>query len=57
MTIGVINELRGKGFANLLIEYLKDLTFVNFNIKYIYLHMVTYNNSGKKFYLKNSFRL
>ena len=55
MTIGVINKMRGKGVANLMISYLKDVALLNFNIKYIYLHMVTYNKSGSKFYLNNDF--
>ena len=29
MTIGVVNELRGKGISNLMIDHLKEIT--NFN--------------------------
>lgn len=57
MTIGVVNELRGKGISNLMIDHLKELTIFNKQISNIYLHMVTYNQIGSKFYQKNGFKI
>ena len=55
MTIGTINEFRGRGLATLFLEHLKEETSENESIRYIYLHVVKYNHSGRKFYTKNEF--
>lgn len=39
----------------MMINYLKNLAKMDYTIKYIYLHMVTYNNTGFNFYIKNGF--
>lgn len=55
MTIGVVNELRGKGVSKLMLDNLKGLAEIEPLVSYIYLHVVEYNNSGIKFYKKNGF--
>ena len=46
MTIGVVNELRGRKIADRMLDYLKEECQYNIKVKYIYLHMVTYNKIG-----------
>ena len=55
MTIGVVNELRGKGIASEMIKYIEEDCSLDKKIKYIYLHVVDYNYSARKFYEKNNF--
>ena len=55
MTIGVVNELRGKGIATEMIKYIEQDCSLDKKIKYIYLHVVDYNHSARKFYEKNNF--
>ena len=55
MTIGVVNELRGKGIAGEMIKYIEKNCYLDKKIKYIYLHVVEYNYSARKFYEKNNF--
>ncbi|EAS02308.2 GNAT family acetyltransferase (macronuclear) [Tetrahymena thermophila SB210] len=55
-TIGVINEFRQHGLASYLLNYIKVEASKNQKVKYINLHMVTYNKSGERFYLKNGFQ-
>eukprot|EP00825_Cyclidium_porcatum_P029961 TRINITY_DN31863_c0_g1_i3.p1 TRINITY_DN31863_c0_g1~~TRINITY_DN31863_c0_g1_i3.p1 ORF type:complete len:254 (+),score=35.68 TRINITY_DN31863_c0_g1_i3:86-847(+) len=57
LTIGVINEFRKFGIGTQIINELKIIAQNNKNIKYIYLHMVTYNKAGTKFYQKNGFQV
>lgn len=57
MTIGVINELRKHGIATLLLNKVIDIHINELSIKYIYLHVVEYNHSAQKFYVKNNFEL
>ncbi|KAL4489434.1 hypothetical protein ABPG72_002730 [Tetrahymena utriculariae] len=56
-TIGVINEFRQHGLASYLLNYVKLEASKNIKVKYINLHMVAYNRSGERFYLKNGFQL
>ena len=55
MTIGVVNELRGKGIATEMINYIEQDCSFDKTIQYIYLHVVEYNYSARKFYEKNDF--
>ncbi|KAM3141397.1 hypothetical protein pb186bvf_006515 [Paramecium bursaria] len=57
MTIGVMNEFRGKGIAEKMIDQLKSQFLINPQLKYIYLDMVIYNEIGMKFYQKNGFQI
>ncbi|KAL4439116.1 hypothetical protein ABPG74_008891 [Tetrahymena malaccensis] len=56
-TIGVINEFRQHGLASYLLNHVKLEASKSLRVKYINLHMVTYNKSGERFYLKNGFQL
>lgn len=56
MTIGVINEFRGRGIAEYMIEQLKKrILESNKTLAYIYLDMITYNEVAARFYQKNGF--
>ncbi|CAD8081840.1 unnamed protein product [Paramecium primaurelia] len=56
MTIGVINEFRGRGIAEYMIEQLKKRVLEsNKTLSYIYLDMVVYNEIAARFYQKNGF--
>ncbi|CAD8070081.1 unnamed protein product [Paramecium primaurelia] len=56
MTIGVINEFRGRGIAEYMIEQLKKRVLEsNKSLLYIYLDMVVYNEVAARFYQKNGF--
>ena len=56
MTIGVIDECRKLGLGTQMLEYTIDLVEQNSEQCYaIYLHVVDYNESAIKFYLKNHF--
>lgn len=56
MTIGVINEFRGRGIAEYMIEQLKKRVLdSNKSLLYIYLDMVVYNEVAARFYQKNGF--
>lgn len=59
MTIGVINEYRKHGIASMLLrEAIKQTSEKeNGELKYVYLHVVEYNNSAQIFYEKNNFTL
>lgn len=51
MTIGVINEFRGRGIAEYMIEQLKKRVLEsNKTLSYIYLDMVVYNEVAARFY-------
>jgi ribosomal protein S18 acetylase RimI-like enzyme len=54
MTLGVVDECRGIGFAGLLLN--KLITEVRkVNSAVLYLHVVDYNTTAIKYYLKNGF--
>ena len=55
MALGVINEVRNKGIGTLLIKRLLDSVKEQSNFKYIYLNVITYNESAIAFYEKNGF--
>ncbi|CAK95022.1 unnamed protein product (macronuclear) [Paramecium tetraurelia] len=56
MTIGVINEFRGRGIAEYMVEQLKKTVLQsNKTIAYIYLDMVDYNEIASRFYQKQGF--
>ena len=55
MTFGVINETRGKGVGSMLLNKLFELAKSEKNIKYFFLDVVDYNESGKRCYEKNGF--
>ena len=56
MTIGVIDECRQLGLGTQMLEYTIDIVEQTSETCYaIYLHVVDYNESAIKFYLKNHF--
>ena len=56
MTIGVIDECRKLGLGTQMIHYTIDFVEKNFpECTNIWLHVVDYNVSAIKFYLKNNF--
>lgn len=55
MTFGVINEVRGKGISSMLLNKLFELAKSENNIKYFFLDVVDYNESGRRCYEKNGF--
>ena len=56
MTIGVIDECRKLGLGTQMINYTIDLVEQKFaECTNIWLHVVSYNVSAIKFYLKNNF--
>ena len=56
LTLGAINEIRKIGLATKLIDKLIDLTKQYHKIKYIYLHVIEYNDHAIRFYEKNNFK-
>jgi ribosomal protein S18 acetylase RimI-like enzyme len=57
LTIGVINEFRKMGIATKLLNEVIRLNAENNRLKYIYLHVISYNKSAQNFYKKNTFFL
>jgi len=57
MTIGTINEYRKHGIASLLVKYAIERTqeIEKNTLKYVYLHVVEYNEPAQRFYEKNKF--
>ncbi|CAK86843.1 unnamed protein product (macronuclear) [Paramecium tetraurelia] len=56
MTIGVINEFRGRGIADYMLDQLKKRVLEsNKTLNYIYLDMIVYNEIASRFYQKNGF--
>ncbi|CAD8205670.1 unnamed protein product [Paramecium octaurelia] len=56
MTIGVINEFRGRGIAEYMVEQLKKIVVQsNKTLAYIYLDVVAYNEIASRFYQKHGF--
>ena len=54
-TLGIINEFRSTGLAQEMLKYFEEEICTKFNIKMIYLDVVTYNGIAIKFYLKSGF--
>jgi ribosomal protein S18 acetylase RimI-like enzyme len=57
LTIGVINEFRKMGIATKLLNEVIRLNAENNLLKYIYLHVISYNKTAQNFYKKNNFYL
>eukprot|EP01017_Pseudomicrothorax_dubius_P046930 TRINITY_DN8346_c0_g1_i3.p1 TRINITY_DN8346_c0_g1~~TRINITY_DN8346_c0_g1_i3.p1 ORF type:complete len:251 (+),score=23.26 TRINITY_DN8346_c0_g1_i3:28-780(+) len=55
MTLGVVKEFRKKGIATLLLRRLQEEVSCKPNVRYIYLHVISYNTSAQAFYEKNNF--
>ena len=55
LTFGVINEARKLGVGTVLINKLVDLAKEDYETKYIYLDVVSYNDLGIKCYERNGF--
>jgi len=56
LTLGVSNEVRKLGLASKLLEKLYDIAKEDYRVKYIYLHVVDYNDTAIKFYERNNFQ-
>lgn len=57
MTLGVIDEFRKKGIGKILIDRLYEECQQYSEIKFIYLHVISYNEAAIRFYEKNAFKL
>ncbi len=56
MSIGVIDELRNKGLASLLLKKLYETVRENLAISLIYLDVIEYNKAAINFYEKNRYQ-
>jgi ribosomal protein S18 acetylase RimI-like enzyme len=57
MTLGVIDEYRSSGLAQRLLKEIFNISERNIEIKFIYLHVVVYNERAIRFYQKNGFKI
>jgi len=56
LSIGVIDELRQKGLATVLMSKLLDIAKEDKSVKYLYLDVIEYNKSAIRFYEKIGFQ-
>ena len=57
MTLGVVDEFRGKGIASELLKMVREMAEQQQSIKMVQLHVVVYNQSAIGFYRKNGYEL